>query len=91
MTKAELIERIAIRNRISKATVATVIYDFLDQIKNSLIIGGDVQLPGFGKFSVRERAARPGRNPRTGEEIQITAYKIPYFTAGKLFKAAVKS
>lgn len=91
MTRAELIERIAIRNRISKATVATVIYDFLDQIKNSLIIGGDVQLPGFGKFSVRKRAARPGRNPRTGEPIEIPASKSPCFQAGRALKAAVKS
>lgn len=91
MTKLELIESIAVWNKIPKATVATVINAFLDEIKTSMIEGGDIQLAGFGNFKVRERAARPGRNPRTGEEIQVDAYKIPYFTASKSFKAAVKS
>lgn len=89
MTRAELIERIAIRNKIPKPTVSTVIDAAIDEIKIALAGGGEVVLPGLGKFSVRERAARSGRNPRTGEEIQVDAYKIPYFTASKSFKAAV--
>ena len=91
MTKSKLIESIADRNKIPKETVETVINNFIDEIKISLIQGDKVQLSGFGTFNLRDRAARNGRHPRTGEEIQVSAYKLPYFTAGKSFKAAVKS
>ena len=89
MQKSELIESIAAWNKIPKTTVATVINAFLDEIKTTLIEGGEVQLIGFGTFKLRERAARKGTNPRTGEEIQVDAYKLPYFTAGKTLKEAV--
>lgn len=89
MTKTELIESIAVWNKIPKTTVATVINAFLDEIKTSLIEDGKVDIPGFGKFSVRERAACKGMNPRTGKPIDVPAYKLPYFTAGQSLKKAV--
>ena len=89
MTKSELIECISVWNKIPKKTVATVIDDFLEEIKTSLIEGGKVQLSGFGTFSVRKRAARTGRNPRTNEPIQLPASKLPCFKAGKSLKDAV--
>ena len=61
----------------------------LDSIKGALQRGDDVVLVGFGTFSVKERAARTGRNPKTGEEIQIAASKVPSFKAGKGLKEAV--
>ncbi len=91
MTRAELIERIAIRNKIPKPTVATVIDAAIDEIKIALVGGGEVVLPGFGKFSVKHCAARIGQNPRTAEDLIIPAHKRPHFTASKSFKAAVKS
>ena len=89
MTKNELIESIAIWNKLPKSTVATVINAFLDEIQTTMIEGGEVNLLGFGKFSVKEHKPRTGRNPRTGEEIQIPATKLPHFTAGKSLKEAV--
>ena len=92
MTRAELIQAVARKlPNINANDVDRVIHATIGTIKNELINGGEVVLPGFGKFSVRDRAAREGRNPRTGEEIQVDAYKIPYFTASKSFKTAVKS
>ena len=62
---------------------------FIDTVKETLANGEDIALVGFGSFDVQERAARTGRNPSTGEEIQIAASKIPRFKAGKGFKDAI--
>lgn len=91
MTRTEFIE--AVWKRCAGymwGEVEGVIDVAVGVIKSELINGGEVNISGFGKFSVRERAARSGRNPRTGEEIQVDDYKIPYFTASESFKAAVK-
>ncbi len=63
---------------------------FIDTVTEALVEGRKVQLIGFGTFEVRERAARKGRNPQTGEEIEIPASKIPAFKAGKSLKDSVK-
>jgi DNA-binding protein HU-beta len=89
MNKAELIDVIAGTGDLSKASAGRVLDAVIDAITKTLQGGGQVSITGFGTFSVRERAARQGRNPRTGETIQIAASKAPGFKAGKAFKDAL--
>ena len=90
MTKAELVEKMAKDAAISKVAAATALNSFMDGVSKSLKKkDGKVTLVGFGTFSVRERAARTGRNPQTGETINIKASKTPGFKAGKALKDAV--
>ena len=89
MNKAELIDAIAESADISKAAATRAVDTFIDQVTQSLKKGDQVTLVGFGTFTVKERAARTGRNPRTGEAISIAASKNPTFKAGKALKDAV--
>ena len=89
MNKQELIENIATSADITKAAAGSALDSMIDSITDSLKTGDSVVLVGFGTFSVRDRAARTGRNPQTGEEIQIKAAKVPAFKAGKALKDAV--
>ena len=89
MNKSELIESIAQAADISKAAAERALDGTVAAITSSLKQGGMVTLVGFGTFYVGERAARSGRNPRTGETIQIKASKVPKFRAGKALKDAV--
>ena len=89
MNKTELIDQIATSAEISKAAAARALDATVDAIKASLKAGDSVSLIGFGTFSVGERAARTGRNPRTGETLKIKAAKVPKFSAGKGLKDAV--
>ncbi|MDH3527840.1 MAG: HU family DNA-binding protein [Gammaproteobacteria bacterium] len=89
MNKSELIEAVASETDLSKADATRATDAVLDTITGALSRGDQVTLVGFGTFSVRERAARSGRNPQTGETIQIKASKSPGFKAGKAFKDAV--
>ena len=91
MNKTELVK--TIYNNIEGATqkdVCVVLDTFMDVVKDTLVNGDKVALTGFGTFEVAERAARKGRNPKTGEEILIPASKAPKFKAGKALKNAVK-
>jgi nucleoid DNA-binding protein len=90
MTKAELIEKIAAGAGLSKADASRALDSTLDAIKASLKKGQKVTLVGFGTYSVSKRKARKGRNPRTGQVINIPAAKTPKFTAGKALKDALK-
>ena len=90
MNKTDLIESIADKAEISKAAAGRALEAMVESITEALQKGESVSLVGFGSFSVRERAGRTGRNPRTGEEIKIDATKIPAFKAGKALKDAVK-
>jgi len=90
MTKAELIEKIAAGAALSKADASRALDSTLDAIKASLKKGQKVTLVGFGTYSVSKRKARKGRNPRTGQVINIPAAKTPKFTAGKALKDALK-
>ncbi len=90
MNKNELVEFIATAADISKAKAALALDAFTVAVTNSLKKGEDVSLVGFGTFSVAERSARNGRNPLTGESIQIAASRAPKFRAGKTLKDAVK-
>ena len=89
MNKAELIEKLAQSTEMNKAAAARVVETALDIITTTLRDGSTVTLSGFGTFSVTSRAARTGRNPRTGEPIPISASKNPKFKAGKGLKDAV--
>ena len=89
MNKAELIDAVAQSADLSKASAGRSVDAAIDAITNALKSGNNVTLVGFGTFSVRDRAARIGRNPRTGEEIQIKASKVPGFKAGKALKDAI--
>ncbi len=89
MNKAELIDAIASGADISKVKAGEVIDAFVSTVTNALKNGDTVTLVGFGSFTTAERAARTGRNPATGEEIQIAASTSPKFKPGKQLKDAV--
>ena len=90
MNKGELIAGMAEESGVSKADAEKVLNAFLSQVEKALCAGDKVQLTGFGSFEVKERAARTGKNPRTGESVEIPACKVPSFKAGKALKDAVK-
>jgi DNA-binding protein HU-beta len=89
VNKQELIENIAVSADITKAAAGRALDSVIDSITDSLKGGDSVVLVGFGTFSVRQRAARTGRNPQTGAEIQISAANVPAFKAGKALKDSV--
>ena len=86
MTKTQLIEKIAKENEIPKKQVEQVVNAFLSSMEDSLIAGESIQISGFGTFSVKEKAAYTGRNPRTNEPVQIPASKKVGFSTGKTLK-----
>ena len=89
MNKSELIDAVAASADISKAAAGRAVDGMVEAVTAALKADDQVTLIGFGTFMVRERAARTGRNPRTGETIQIKAAKTPAFKAGKALKDAV--
>jgi len=89
MNKAELIDSVADEADISKAAAARAVDAMVAAVTRALKSGDTVTLVGFGTFAVRERSARSGRNPRTGETIKIGASSMPVFKAGKALKDAV--
>ncbi len=89
MNKGELVAKIAEGADISKASAGRALDSLIESVTSELASGGDVALVGFGTYKVNDRAARTGRNPQTGAEIQIAAAKVPAFKAGKALKDAV--
>ena len=89
MNKTELIERIAQEAKVSTSEAQKHFEAFGRVVTEALKGGEEVQITGFGKFSVRERKAREGRNPQTGEKIKIPAQRVPAFSAGNALKEAV--
>ncbi len=89
MNKGELIESVAASADLSRADATRAVDAVIDAVTRSLSNGDSVSLVGFGTFTVKKRAARTGRNPRTGEAIQIAASNVPGFKAGKALKDAV--
>ena len=89
MTKQEFVDQVADRAGLSKKVAAGAVDAFLDTVEDALKRGSEVSFSGFGKFSVSDRAAREGRNPATGERIQIAASRVPRFTAGAGLKKSV--
>lgn len=89
MNKTQLVDSIAQSAGLTKEQAAKALNAFTDSVTGALQRGDDVVLVGFGTFSVKERAARTGRNPKTGETLEIAASKAPSFKAGKTLKDAV--
>lgn len=90
MTKNELIVKVANKANLTKSAAADSVNQTFNLIRDSLVRGEKVIITGFGTFLIRSRAARRGRNPQTGETIQIPAKKLPAFTAGKTIKRLIK-
>ncbi len=91
MNKGQLVDKIAEGADITKASAGRALGSLLAEITSELADGGDITLVGFGTFKVSARAARKGRNPQTGAEIQIAASNAPGFKAGKSLKDAVNT
>ena len=89
MNKTDLVKAIAKNAELSQKKADEALASILEGISQTLASGDEVSFVGFGTFKVSERAARKGRNPKTGEEIQIAASKVPAFKAGKALKEAV--
>lgn len=90
MNKNELVEKIALDLGVTKALAGQFVQSFVDSVTDELATGGEVTLIGFGTFSTKNRSARTGRNPRTGEALQISEARLPTFKAGKTLKDAVQ-
>ena len=89
MKKKELIERIAEEAGVSKSDAQKHFEAFEEVVTEVLKAGEEIQITGFGKFSVKERKAREGRNPQTGQKMKISAQRVPAFSAGNALKQAV--
>ncbi|MBI2011970.1 HU family DNA-binding protein [Candidatus Daviesbacteria bacterium] len=90
MTKNQLIEKVAKKSHLTKRAAQDAVNAVFDLIRDNLQRGEKTIITGFGTFLVRSRAARRGRNPQTGEAIQIPSKKLPGFTAGKTIKRQVR-
>ena len=89
MNKSELIDSIAEKSGLNKTQAGEALNAVMESVGEALEAGDSISLVGFGTFSVKERAARTGRNPKTGEELQIKASKVPSFKPGKGLKDSV--
>jgi DNA-binding protein HU-beta len=91
MNKTELVNQVAEASELSKKDATKAMDALFHTISETLAKGDKIQVLGFGNFEVRERSARKGRNPQTGEEIDIAASKVPAFSPGKTLKEIVKN
>lgn len=89
ISKKQLVDQIAAKTDATKTDVNTILDAYIDVVKSNVAEGNKVQLVGFGAFELRHRAARKGRNPQTGKEIEIAASNVPAFKPGKSFKDEV--
>ena len=89
MTKAELVERVATQIDLTKKQTEIIVNTLFQSITDSLGQGDKVELRGFGSFRVRHRDARVGRNPKSGEKVEVPAKKVPFFKAGKELRELV--
>ena len=89
MTKAELVEKVAIQINLTKKQTEVIVNTVFQSITDSLAEGDKVELRGFGSFRIRERNARVGRNPKSGEKVEVPAKKVPFFKAGKELREIV--
>ena len=90
MTKSEFVDQVAAESGLSKGDASNAVDAVLQVVEDTLKRGGEISFTGFGKFSVAERGARQGVNPQTGERIEISASRVPRFSAGSALKKAVK-
>ena len=91
MTKAELVEKVADKIQLTQKQTETVVNILLNSITEALSEGDKVELRGFGSFRIRNRNPREGRNPKTGDTVQIPAKRVPFFKAGKELREMVDS
>ncbi len=91
VTKADLAEKLFDELGLNKREAKEVVECFFEEIKSSLESGGQVKLSGFGNFDLRDKTPRPGRNPKTGEEIPITARRVVTFRPGQKLKSRVEA
>lgn len=91
MTKAELVEEVAGMTQLTKKHAEIIVNTVLECIVDSLRVGSKIELRGFGSFRVRDRGARIGRNPKTGDKVSVPAKRIPYFKPGKDLKVLLNS
>ena len=89
ISKKQLVDQIAAKTDATKTDINTILDAYIDVVKSNVAEGNKVQLVGFGAFELRHRAARKGRNPQTGKEIEIAASNVPAFKPGKSFKYEV--
>ena len=90
MTKSELIQRLAERNpHLYLRDIEKIVDTILEDITQALVEGDRVELRGFGAFSIKHREARTGRNPRTGESVEVEAKRLPFFKTGKALREAI--
>ena len=89
ISKKQLVDHIAAKTDATKTDINTILDAYIDVVKSNVAEGNKVQLVGFGAFELRHRAARKGRNPQTGKEIEIAASNVPAFKPGKSFKDEV--
>ena len=91
MTKADIIDRVCVKTAMTKKAATAAVNAVFDALSEGLIVGDRIWIPNFGTLEVRQHAARIGKNPQTGEPIEIPACKTPAFKAGKTLKDAVNS
>jgi integration host factor subunit beta len=91
MTKADLVERVSDRIKLTKKQTEMIVNTLFTSITDALTQGDKVELRGFGSFRVRQRHARDGRNPKTGQGVHIPPKKVPFFKAGKELREMVDS
>ena len=91
ITKADIIEHLHNDLGLNKSECKVLVEDFFEEIKNSLINNEEVKLSGFGNFELLEKKARPGRNPKTGEEVTISARRVVTFRAGNKLRKKITS
>lgn len=89
ISKKQLVDQIAAKTDATKTDINTILDAYIDVVKSNVAEGNKVQLVGFGAFELRHRAARKGRNPQTGKEIEIAVSNVPAFKPGKSFKDEV--
>lgn len=89
ISKKQLVDQIAAKTDATKTDINTILDAYIDVVKSNVAEGNKVQLVSFGAFELRHRAARKGRNPQTGKEIEIAASNVPAFKPGKSFKDEV--
>ena len=91
MTKADLVEEVAKAVEVPKKDAERIVKTVFDSVTQALHRGEKIELRGFGSFRLRERKARIGRNPKTGETVEVPSKKVPYFKAGKELKELINS
>lgn len=90
LTKADLVEKLLVETELNKRDAKVLVDQFFEEVKLALEEGRSVKLSGFGNFDLRDKKQRPGRNPKTGEEIPITARRVVTFKPGQKLKAKVE-